>query len=105
VVAAFLFGMVVPKAPGMAGVAALISGPIIYGLFQRFSHRLHFLIQVALAFVLVLAIMGLITLLKPLPEPKVLPVREGVEVKTAPVVKLVGAAVLAAVAVFYVIFW
>ena len=105
VVAAFLFGMVVPKAPGMAGVAALVSGPIIYGLFQRFSHRLHFLIQVALAFVLVLAIMGLITLLKPLPEPKVLPVREGVEVKTAPVVKLVGAAVLAAVAVFYVIFW
>ena len=105
VVAAFLFGMVVPKAPGMAGVAALISGPIIYGLFQRFSQDLHFLIQVALSFVLVLAIMGLITLLKPLPEPKVLPVREGVEVKTAPVVKLVGAVVLAAVAVFYVIFW
>ena len=105
VVAAFLFGMVVPKAPGMAGVAALISGPIIYGLFQRFSHRLHFLIQVALAFVLVLAIMGVITVLKPLAEPKVLPVREGVEVKTAPVVKLVGAVVLAAVAVFYVIFW
>ena len=105
VVAAFLFGMVVPKAPGMAGVAALISGPIIYGLFQRFSQDLHFLIQVALSFVLVLAIMGLITLLKPLAEPKVLPVREGVEVKTAPVVKLVGAVVLAAVAVFYVIFW
>ena len=105
VVAAFLFGMVVPKAPGMAGVAALVSGPIIYGLFQRFSQDLHFLIQVALSFVLVLAIMGLITLLKPLPEPKVLPVREGVEVKTAPVVKLVGAVVLAAVAVFYVIFW
>ncbi len=105
VVAAFLFGMVVPKAPGMAGVAALVSGPIIYGLFQRFSQDLHFLIQVALSFVLVLAIMGVITFLKPLAEPKVLPVREGVEVKTAPVVKLVGAVVLAAVAVFYVIFW
>ena len=105
VVAAFLFGMVVPRAPGAAGVAALICGPIIYGLFQSFSHKLHFLIQVALSFVLVLAIMGLITVLKPLAEPKVLPVREGVEVKTAPVVKLVGAAVLAAVAVFYIIFW
>ena len=105
VVAAFLFGMVVRKAPGAAGVAALISGPIIYGLFQRFSQELHFLIQVALAFVLVLAIMGLITVLKPLAEPKVLPVREGVEVKTAPAVKLVGAAVLAAVTVFYIIFW
>jgi len=105
VVAAFLFGMVVPKAPGMAGVAALISGPIIYGLFQRFSHRLHFLIQVALAFVLVLAIMGLITFFKPLDQPKVLPVREGVEIKTATDVKVVGALVLAAVVVFYIIFW
>ena len=49
VVAAFLFGMLVPKAPGAAGVTALVSGPVIYGLFQRFS-SLHFLIQVALAF-------------------------------------------------------
>jgi len=105
VVAAFLFGMVVPKAPGMAGVAALVCGPIIYGLFQRFSQELHFLIQVALAFVLVLAIMGLITFFKPLAQPKVLPVREGVEVETAPGVKLAGAAVLVAVAVFYIIFW
>ncbi|HOK96923.1 MAG TPA: sodium/solute symporter, partial [Anaerohalosphaeraceae bacterium] len=31
VVAAFLFGMLVPTAPGAAGVAALVSGPIIYG--------------------------------------------------------------------------
>jgi len=105
VVAAFLFGMVVPKAPGMAGVAALVCGPIIYGLFQRFSQELHFLIQVALAFVLVVAIMGLITFFKPLAQPKVLPVREGVEIKTATDVKVVGALVLAAVVVFYIIFW
>lgn len=105
VVAAFLFGMVVPKAPGAAGVAALISGPIIYGLFQWRSEELHFLIQVALTFALVLAIMTLITFLKPLDKPKVLPVREGVDTQTAPEVKIVGALVLAAVAVFYVIFW
>ena len=64
-----------------------------------------FLIQVALTFGLVLAIMALITLIKPLDKPKVLPVREGVDTQTAPEVKIVGALVLAAVAVFYVIFW
>jgi len=105
VVAAFLFGMVVPKAPGLAGVAALVSGPILYGLFQTFSQELHFLIQVALAFVLVLILMGLITFFKPLESPKVLPVREGVGMKTSLDVKIAGAVVLAAVAVFYIIFW
>ena len=105
VVAAFLFGMMVPKAPGLAGVAALISGPIIYGLFQAFVPDLHFLIQVAIAFLLVLMIMGLITFFKPLDKPKELPVREDIEIRTTPEVKLAGGLVLAAVAVFYIIFW
>ncbi len=105
VVAAFLFGMLVPQAPGAAGVAALVCGPILYGLFQRFAPGLHFLIQVGVAFELVLIIMGLITFFKPLEEPKVLPVREGVEMKTSGEAKLAGGLVLAAVAVFYVVFW
>ncbi|HNS21990.1 MAG TPA: sodium/solute symporter [Sedimentisphaerales bacterium] len=105
VVAAFLFGMLVPQAPPSAGVAALICGPILYGLFQRFAPGLHFLIQVALAFELVLMIMGVITFFKPLESPRALPVREAIETTTAPAVKLAGGAVLAAVAVFYVIFW
>ncbi|MEN6336807.1 MAG: sodium/solute symporter, partial [Phycisphaerales bacterium] len=61
VVAAFLFGMLVPQAPAAAGVAALICGPALYGLFQHFAPGVHFLIQVALTFQLVLMIMGLIT--------------------------------------------
>jgi SSS family solute:Na+ symporter len=106
VVAAFLFGMVVKKAPGAAGVTALISGPVIYGLFQGFvKEKLHFLIQVAITFWLVLMIMGLITFIKPLDKPRELPEREGIEAKTAPEVKLAGALVIAAVAVFYIIFW
>jgi len=105
VVAAFLFGMVVPKAPGAAGVAALIGGPIVYRLFQKYAGGLHFLIQVALTFVIVVAIMALITLLKPLDKPRALPVREDLDTRTAPEVKIAAFIVLAAVAVFYVIFW
>jgi hypothetical protein len=65
VVAAFVFGMLAPQAPGSAGVAALIGGPAIYWLFQRFAPGLHFLIQVGVTFELVLAIMGLITFVIP----------------------------------------
>jgi len=105
VVAAFLFGMLVPQAPGAAGVAALICGPVLYGLFQKFAPGLHFLIQVGLAFELVLIIMGLITFFKPLEQPRALPVREDVDVKTTWGAKLAGGIVLAAVATFYIIFW
>ena len=105
VVAAFLFGMLVPQAPAVAGVAALVCGPAIYALFQRFAPGLHFLIQVAVSFELVLMIMALITFFKPLDKPRPLPVREEVDLHTAGTVKLAGAAILAAVAVFYIIFW
>ncbi|MHC4693897.1 MAG: sodium:solute symporter family transporter [Planctomycetota bacterium] len=104
VVAAFLFGMIVPKAPSATGIVALIFGPIIYGLFQAFAGKVHFLIQVAITFLLLLIIMGLITFFKPLDKPKELPVREDIEIKTMPEVKLSGALVLVAVAVFYIIF-
>ena len=105
VVAAFLFGMMVTSAPGAAGVAALISGPIIYGLFQAFAGDLHFLIQVAITFQLVLMVMGLITFCKPLDKPRELPVREDIEIRTRPEVLLAGGLVLGAVAAFYIVFW
>jgi len=104
VVAAFVFGMMVKNAPGIAGTAALICGPAIYGIFQAFSGELHFLIQVAVTFQLVLMIMGLITFCKPLDKPKELPVREGMDVRTSPEVKLAGGLVLVGVVIFYVVF-
>ncbi|MBN1457264.1 MAG: sodium/solute symporter [Sedimentisphaerales bacterium] len=105
VVAAFLFGMMVPTAPGAAGVAALISGPIIYGTFQLFAPELHFLIQVAVVFQLVILIMILITFCKPLKESRELPVRKDIVIKTSIEAKIFGSLVILAVAVFYIVFW
>ena len=105
VVAAFLFGMIVKKAPGAAGVAALVSGPAIYGLLQKYAADIHFLIQVLLSFLIVVIIMTAITIINPLAEPKKLPVREDIEIKTTADVKIIGAFVIAAVAAFYIIFW
>jgi SSS family solute:Na+ symporter len=105
VVAAFAFGMLVPTAPSAAGVAALIAGPVIYGVFQRFAGNLHFLIQVAITFLLVLMVMGLITFWWPLEKPRTLPVRQEMDSRTRPEVKLVAGVVLLAVMAFYVIFW
>ncbi|MHC1764419.1 MAG: SLC5 family protein [Verrucomicrobiia bacterium] len=105
VVAVFVFGILVETAPGAAGVAALIAGPAIYHLFQTFARDLHFLVQVALSFSLVLAIMGFITLLWPLRQPRTLPERAEMALETSPVVKLAGGAVIAGVALFFIAFW
>jgi len=104
-VAVFLFGILVETAPGAAGVTGLIAGPVIYGLLQSFAPNVHFLIQVAIAFQLVLLIMGLITFWKPLKEPKHLPVRKEMDIKTAPRIKWAGAMVIIGVIIFYMIFW
>jgi SSS family solute:Na+ symporter len=104
VVAVFLFGIYVKSAPGSAGVTGLLTGPAIYGLFQAFAKDIHFLIQVALTFGLVIALMGLITLCCPLKQPRRLPVREEMELKTEPVVVWSGALVIVAVLLFFVVF-
>jgi len=105
IVAAFVFGLLVREAPGAAGVAALLSGPMIYGLFQKFAPDLHFLIQVAATFQLVLLIMGLITFWRPLKEPKSLPVRPEMRVQTEPVVLWCGGLVILGVLLFFAVFW
>jgi SSS family solute:Na+ symporter len=104
IVAAFVFGILVKEAPGAAGVTALVSGPALYWVFQRFAPDLHFLIQVAATFQLVLLVMGLITFWKPLKEPRQLPVRPGIDLKTEPAVLAAGWAVIAAVLIFFLVF-
>jgi len=105
VVAAFLFGMIVPKAPPAAGVTALVAGPVAYGLLQRFAVDIHFLLQVLIAFIIVCVLMAVITAVRPMSQPKVLPVRADLDITTDPRIKALGGLVIAAVAVFIVIFW
>jgi SSS family solute:Na+ symporter len=118
VVAAFLFGFIVPRAPGAAGVAGLVSGPAAYAVFQFLTRQgffagveggpvlnMNFLLQVLLSFVVVCLIMGTITIVAPLKEPRTLPLREDMDIKTEPIVKIIGALVIVAVIVFYIIFW
>lgn len=105
VVAAFLVGIVVKKTPPIAGVAALVLGPIIYGLFQAFTPEIHFLIQVCITFFIIVAIMLVLTALMPLKESKTLPVREDLDVRSEPYVKILGGVVILAVIVFVIIFY
>jgi SSS family solute:Na+ symporter len=112
VVAAFVHAFLMPRAPGGAGVAALVLGPLVYGVFQFTAHgdknpgghHIHFLIQVLLTFLIVSAVMLAFALVKPLAEPRRLPERAEISLETAPVVKITGALVILAVLAFFYIF-
>ncbi len=104
IVAAFVFGFVVKKAPPMAGVAALVLSAPIYGFLQWQWGGVAYLHRMSLTFVLLLAVMAGITAVAPLKEPRLLPVRPGFDMTTGPAVKVLGFLVIAAVVAFFVIF-
>ncbi len=112
VVGAFLMAFALPRAPAAAGIFALISGPVIYGVFQFTErsatrpegHAIHFLLQVFYSFVIVSVGMALITLVRPMAEPRRLPERPEMAVPTDPVVKIAGAAVLVGVVAIFIVF-
>lgn len=106
VVGAFVGAFLLPRAPANAGVAALVTGPVLYFILQQTEkfHQLFFLHQVLLAFIGVALVMVGMTILNPLSEPRKLPVREEVSLTTDPVVKIAGGLVIAGVVAFFWIF-
>lgn len=113
VVAAFIMPFVLPKVPAAAGAVALLTGPLAYAAFQFTAksdtrptgHDIHFLLQVLFAFLIVAAIMTLMTLASPLTKAKELPVREEISLETEPIVKIAGGLVILGVVLFFIVFW
>lgn len=114
ILAAFVFGLLLKKAPASAGLTALLSSPVIYGALYLFGSgsvesltliKIAFLNRMAITFAVVLVIMAVITWLKPLKTPTVLPVRKEFDMRPAPSVKFLGAAVIIITITLYIIFW
>ncbi|MBN2337474.1 MAG: sodium/solute symporter [Acidobacteria bacterium] len=106
ILAAFVFGMIFKRCPPAAGVTALVSSPLIYGFLFFAAADMAFLNRMAVTFAVILVLMALITALRPLRQPRTMPVREGFEdIALAPSVQYLGAAVIAVTLVLYWIFW
>jgi len=105
ILAVFVFGMLVKKAPAIAGVTGLIITVPIYGFLQWQFGQIAFLNRMAITFILILIVMYIITLIKPMAEVKELPRREGFDMKPTPVIVWLGSAIIAATIVLYIIFW
>ncbi|UCC21699.1 MAG: solute:sodium symporter family transporter [Planctomycetota bacterium] len=105
IVAAFVFGFIFKRAPASAGVTALLLTVPVYGFLHWRVSEIAFLNRMAITFGIVLLAMGIITAVKPLGEPKRMPVREDFDLRPSPAVVWLGAAVIAGVITFYIVFW
>ena len=128
IVAAFLVGMVVKRAPAVAAKAAMLLGLVLYALFRipgwvleapvqagrvaegSFLHYVYrfstiaFLHHMAIIFLILAGVMLLITWRRPLAEPRTMPV-SGVDVRPHRRQYLIGGITIAATVVLYIVFW
>jgi len=105
ILCAFVFGMIFKYTPATAGVSALVLNVPIYGFLLWKFGDIAFLNRMAITFFILIAVMSIITILKPLKKPKVMPVREEFDMRPTKSVLWLGIAVIFATLVLYAIFW
>ena len=105
ILAIFLFGLLVPRAPRAVGTVGLVLNPILYGALKLAAPQIAFINRQAICFVVILAVLAVMTVLRPLPQPVALPVNEKMDLTSSPRAKLYGAGVVLLTLALYVLFW
>lgn len=118
VLAAFLFGLVVKRAPARAGVVAMALSPIIYTFTMVFFGSIPFFVQhhitivsisflnrMTISFVLILLTMTVMTILRPMEKPVEFPVRHEFDMKPATGALVFGGVVVCAMILTYIFLW
>ena len=105
ILAVFVFGFIFPRATPSACITGLIISSPVYGILQWKFGGIAFLNRMAITFAAVILVMALISAVKPLSQPKIMPHNERFDVKTSGIIYILGAVVIAATLTLYIIFW
>jgi len=106
ILAAFVFGIIFKRAPPSAAITALILNVPVYGILHlKYFDNIVFLNKMAITFGILILAMAIMTVFKPLREPKVLPSKGGIDMKPEASVVWLGLAVIAITIALYIIFW
>lgn len=105
VVAAFLFGMLFRRAPLQAAMSAMLLGIPVYGTLLWLLPGTAFLNHMAVTFLVLVGVMGLWTTLKPLPEPVRMTAKSRLNLTPSRPARILGALIIAAVVLLYILFW
>ncbi|MCB9881383.1 MAG: sodium/solute symporter [Planctomycetes bacterium] len=105
ILAVFLFGLFVKRAPAICGVLGLVANPLIYWGLMYALPEFAFLDRMAVAFGCVLVLMGAVTVLRPrTEEPKPLGTPK-IDLTPCPIARTFGIVVIVATLILYAIFW
>ncbi|XPF95078.1 sodium:solute symporter family transporter [Colwellia sp. RE-S-Sl-9] len=117
IIAIFLFGMLVPRAPRFLGWQCILLNVILYGSLKWFigdiivdsglwfSNEIAFLDRMAICFVVIMAYCGIATLVKPLKTPVVMPINTEISLESSNSVKVCGLIVVLMTIGLYIQFW
>ena len=104
ILAVFVFGLLVHKAPRFSGVIGLLTSIVAYGVLKFTVPGVQFLNRMAICFALCLAIMAVITVLRPLKEPIEFKINTSIELHTSKGAKVAGIVVVIATLLLYLTF-
>lgn len=105
VLAAFVFGLFIKRTPAAAGITSLLLCVPVYGFLQWQFGQIAFLNRMAITFIILITVMAVITVARPLREPKVLPVKAGFDMRSSPLLKWLSLIIIATTVALYIIFW
>ncbi|MCK5565960.1 MAG: sodium/solute symporter [Planctomycetes bacterium] len=104
ILAVFAFGLIVRKAPPVAGVAGLLTNIVAYGGLKFAVPQIQFLNRMALCFGICLVVMAVITVFKPLAQPIEFKKNTDLNLKSSGGAKVVGIIVVALTLLLYFLF-
>ncbi len=105
ILAIFLFGLLVHRAPRIIGVVGLLLNPVLYGLLKWLAPNVSFLDRMAICFFAVVGVLTVITLLFPMNKPVELPINKQMNMDSSRGAKAFGIVVICLTLALYILFW
>lgn len=105
ILAVFLVGILVRRAPRVSGTVGLLLGPASFWLLKQLVPSVSFVNRASLSFGIVIAVMLLLTWLRPLPKPVVFESNARIALTSSRSAKVGGVIVVLLTLALYVIFW
>ena len=106
ILSVYLFGFLVPRTPRYMGWVGIMINVVLYGALKWFiAPDMPFLNRMAICFGAVVLTLAVVTLVKPLKTPVVMPTTDLIALESSKIAKIWGAIVVIATLVLYVVFW
>lgn len=105
ILAVFVYGLFVPKAPRACGVVGLVANPALYFALKSLLPDLAFLDRMAISFGGVLLLMAAMTVVRPRRDVPVPPPVPNIDLVPCGIARACGAVVVVVTLVLYAVFW